>query len=231
MQQILDLRDPLAVKCDCCAATLLRGTTVLLLYRCVPDILGADYMFTTTQELSALGQSQFDKAVRLSSIVLAGAERFASLQLDLSRKLLNDNAQAFKTLSEVKDVKALGDVQSGLAQPALDQAFSAARHVYDAALATQNELTAFVEEQIAENNKALQTSLERLSKNAPAGSDIAVSALKTLLNTSTAAFESVSKTAKKVSAEIAEAGVEAAANSAKAASAAVARKKSATAAA
>ncbi|XLM19993.1 phasin family protein, partial [Chromobacterium piscinae] len=79
----------------------------------------------------------------------------------------------------------------------------------------------FVEEQIAENNKALQTSLERLSKNAPAGSDIAVSALKTLLNTSTAAFESVSKTAKKVSAEIAEAGVEAAANSAKAASAAV----------
>ncbi|XLM23085.1 phasin family protein, partial [Chromobacterium piscinae] len=47
-------------------------------------------MFTTTQELSALGQSQFDKAVRLSSIVLAGAERFASLQLDLSRKLLND---------------------------------------------------------------------------------------------------------------------------------------------
>ncbi|XLM23084.1 phasin family protein, partial [Chromobacterium piscinae] len=29
--------------------------------------------------------------------------------------------------SEVKDVKALGELQSGLAQPALDQAFSAAR--------------------------------------------------------------------------------------------------------
>ncbi|MEO9386674.1 phasin family protein [Chromobacterium phragmitis] len=180
-------------------------------------------MFTTTQELSSLGQSQFDKAVRLSSIVLAGAERFASLQLDLSRKLLSDNAEAFKALSEAKDVKALGELQNTLAQPALDQAFSAARNVYDAALATQNELTSFVEEQIAENNKALQTSLDRLSKNAPAGSDIAVSALKTLLNTSTAAFESVSKTAKKVSAEIAEAGVEAATNSAKVASAAVSR--------
>ncbi|QEL56093.1 phasin family protein [Chromobacterium paludis] len=185
-------------------------------------------MFTTTQEFSALGQSQFDKAVRLSSIFLAGAERMASLQLDLSRKLLNDNAEAFKALTEAKDVKALGEVQSSLAQPVLDQAFSAARHVYDAALVTQNELTSFVEEQIAENNKALQTSLERFSKNAPAGSDIAVSALKTLLNTSTAAFESVSKTAKKVGAEIAEAGVEAATNSAKAASAAVARKKTAT---
>lgn len=73
-------------------------------------------MFTTTQELSALGQSQFDKAVRLSSIVLAGAERFASLQLDLSRKLLNDNAETFKALSEVKDAKTLGELQSNLAQ-------------------------------------------------------------------------------------------------------------------
>ncbi|OWY38687.1 phasin [Xenophilus sp. AP218F] len=182
-------------------------------------------MFTTPQEFSALGQSQFDKAVRLSSIVLSGAERIASLQLDLSRKLLADNAQAFKALTEVKDVKALGELQSNLTQPTLDQAFSVARNVYDAALATQNELSAFVEEQIAENNKTLLTNLDRLSKNAPAGSDVAVSALKTLLNTSNAAFESVSKTAKKVSAEIAEAGVEAATNSAKAASAAVARKK------
>ena len=45
-----------------------------------------------------------------------------------------------------------------------------------------------------------------------------MSALKSLVNTSNAAFESVSKTAKKVSAEIAEASVEAATNSAKAAS-------------
>ena len=59
-------------------------------------------MFTTTQEFSALGQSQFDKAVRFSSIVLAGAERLAALQLELSRKLLADNAQAIKALSEAR---------------------------------------------------------------------------------------------------------------------------------
>ena len=122
-------------------------------------------------------------------------------------------------------------MQSNLAQPSIDQAFSVARNVYDAALATQNELAAFVEEQIAEGNQTLLSNLDRLSKNAPAGSDAAVSALKSLVNTSNAAFESVSKTAKKVSAEIAEASVEAATNSAKAASAAVARGKKATSAA
>jgi hypothetical protein len=97
--------------------------------------------------------------------------------------------------------------------------------VYDAAMETQNELSAFIEEQVAENNKTLISTLDRLAKNAPAGSDIAVSALKTLVNQSNAAFESVSKTAKKVGAEIAEAGVQAATHSAKAASAAVSRAK------
>lgn len=182
-------------------------------------------MSFNSQEFTALGQAQFDKAVRLSSIVLSSAERLATLQLDLARKLLSDQAQTFKALSEVKDPKGLIEFQSSLAQPSIDQAFAVARNVYDAAVATQNELSAFIEEQVAENNKTLISTLDRLSKNAPAGSDIAVSALKTLVNQSSAAFESVSKTAKKVGAEIAEAGVQAATNTAKAASAAVARKK------
>ena len=67
-------------------------------------------MFTNTPEISALGQAQFDKAVRLSSIVLASAERFANLQLDLTRKLLADNAKNFKSLAEVKDPKAFADL-------------------------------------------------------------------------------------------------------------------------
>ena len=47
--------------------------------------------------------------------------------------------------------------------------------------------------------------------------------MKNMLTSATAAYDSVTKTAKKVSAELAEAGAEAAANSAKVASAAVNR--------
>lgn len=187
-------------------------------------------MSANLQEFSAYGQSQFDKAVRLSSILLAGAERFASLQLDLSRKILSDNAETLKTLVEVKDPKALTEWQASLVQPSIDQAFTAARNVYDAGLETQNELSAFVEEQVADLNKNVIGTLDRLAKTGPAGSDVAVNAVKTFINTTTAAFENVSKTAKKVGAELAEAGVEAATHSAKAASAAVARTKKAVAA-
>lgn len=45
-------------------------------------------------------------------------------------------------LERSHDPKAFAEVQSNLAQPSIDQAFSVARNVYDAALATQNELAA-----------------------------------------------------------------------------------------
>ena len=180
-------------------------------------------MFTTAQEFSAFGQSQFDKAVRLSSILLASTERLANLQLEMSRKLLAENAQTLKQLSAIKDPKALVEFQSGLAQPNLDKAVAAAREVYDATLATQTELTSFVEEQVAETNKTVLDAIDRLAKNAPAGSDAAVQVLKNIVTSSSAAFENAAKTAKKVGADFVEASADAAETSAKAASAAVSR--------
>jgi hypothetical protein len=95
--------------------------------------------------------------------------------------------------------------------------------VYDAALQTQTDIQSFVEEQVLEFNKQLCANLDKVSKNAPAGSEVAINAVKNMLTSATAAYDNVTRTAKKVGTELAEAGVEAAANSAKAASAAVAR--------
>lgn len=182
-------------------------------------------MFNTSQEFSALGQAQVDKAVRLSSILLSGAERLMNLQLDIARRALSDQADTFRSLTQVREPKALAELQAGYAQPAIDRAFANARNFYDAAVATQNELTAFIEEQVADTNRQMLGMLDRVGKSAPVGSDAAVTALKTFVNSTNAALESVSRTAQKVGAELAEAGVEAATNSAKAATAAVPRSK------
>jgi len=180
-------------------------------------------MFNNNEQLKTLSQAQFDKAVRLSNIVLASAERFANLHLELSKKLLADQAATTKALVELKDPKAVLEYQASLAQPGIDQAFSVARSVYDAALQTQTDIQSFVEEQVLEFNKQLCANLDKVSKNAPAGSEVAINAVKNMLTSATAAYDNVTRTAKKVGTELAEAGVEAAANSAKAASAAVAR--------
>lgn len=83
-------------------------------------------MFNQAQELQSLQQAQLEKALRLSSIVLSSAERFANLQLELSKKLIAEQADVVKTLAEVKDVKSLADAQAQFSQPSVDQVFGMA---------------------------------------------------------------------------------------------------------
>lgn len=172
---------------------------------------------TTTQDFAALSQAQLEKSIRLSNIALAGVERLFSLQLDVARDLLADNTSTLKAFSEVKDVQALVALQQQLAQPVVDKALSVAKSVYEAASSTQAEIGQFVEEQVVEFNKSLVTSLDKAVKQAPAGSEIVVSAVKTAVATAASAYDTVTKTAKKVSSDFAEASVAAAETSAKAA--------------
>ena len=68
-----------------------------------------------------------------------------------------------------------------------------------------------LEAQLTEFNKAVGGVLDKVSKNAPAGSDVAVAAVKSAIAAANSAFDSVNKAAKQV-AEIAEANVAAATN-------------------
>jgi phasin family protein len=181
-------------------------------------------MTFNTKDFAALGQAQFEKNTRLATILLNGAERIAALQLETAVKQLASQAEVFKSLTQVKDQKDLVAFQNSLTQPTIDQAYSAARNVYESVAATQKELTTFVEEQFAGSNQSFISSLDSLTKFAPAGSESAVNAFKTLVNQSNAVFENAAKTAKKVGADFTEASVQAATQVAQAATAAVAKK-------
>ncbi len=191
------------------------------------------FNLNTAEQLASLNQANLEKTVRLSNIALAGVERLANLQMELARNLLAENTQTVKTLSEVKDVQGLVALQQQLSQPSVEKALSVARNVYEAASATQTELNQMIEENIIEFNKNLAGALDKAIKNAPAGSDVAFSALKTAVSAATTAYDAVTKTAKKVGADLADATVAAAETSAKAATTAArpATKKSASSAA
>ncbi|PHV11217.1 phasin family protein [Chitinimonas sp. BJB300] len=173
-------------------------------------------MFATT-DFAALGQAQVEKSIRLSNIALAGAERFFALQLDVARDLIANNTATVKAFSEVKDVQGLIALQQQISQPAVDKALAVAKHVYEATSSAQAELGAFVEEQVVEFNRNLVSNLDKAVKQAPAGSEIMVSAVKTAVATAASAYDTVARTAKKVTSDFADAGVAAAESSAKAA--------------
>lgn len=166
-------------------------------------------MFATPDQLAAANKTSVEAVLSLANTAFAGAERLAALNLNTARTLLEDSVANAKTLLAVKDVQELLSLQSALAQPAVEKAVAYARSVYEIASQSQEEVSKLVEAQVAELNKAVAAALDKAAKSAPAGSDVAVAAVKSAIAAANSAYDSVSKAAKQV-AEMAEANLDAA---------------------
>jgi phasin family protein len=166
-------------------------------------------MFATPEQFTAANKANVETLLTLANTGFASAERLAALNLNTARTALEDSVANAKTLLAVKDVQELLSLQSSLAQPAVEKAVAYARSVYEIATQTQEEISKVVEAQVAELNTAIAAALDKAAKSAPAGSDVAVAAVKSAIAAANSAYDSVSKAAKQV-AEIAEANVAAA---------------------
>ncbi|WP_035056757.1 phasin family protein [Andreprevotia chitinilytica] len=169
-------------------------------------------------QFTEIQQSNLEKSLRLSNIALAGVERLINLQLGIARDLIAENAETAKALSEVKDVNGLVAFQRQLAQPAVEKSLTVARNVFETASATQHELNSLVEEQVLAFNKNLVSSLDKAIESAPAGAGAAVSVLRNAVESAANAYDTASKTTKKIVTELTDAAVSGAEKTAKAAS-------------
>ncbi|AOX99171.1 phasin family protein [Jeongeupia sp. USM3] len=161
-------------------------------------------MFNASK-FAEINQANLEKSLRLSQIALAGVERLVSLQLGIARELLTEQAETAKTLSEVKDVQGLVNLQRQLAQPSVEKSLNVARTVFDAASATQHELGALLEEQVLSFNKELVGTLDSAIQNAPAGTGAAVNVLRNAVETASSAYDAVAKTTQKLASDFVEA--------------------------
>ena len=166
-------------------------------------------MNATTEQLAAANKANVETLLTVANTAFASAERLAALNLNTARAILEDSVANAKALLAVKDVQQLMSLQTNLAQPAVEKAVAYSRSVYEIATQTQEELQKVFEGQFAELNKNVATALDKAAKNAPAGSDVAVAAVKSAIAAANSAYDSMTKAAKQV-AEIAEANVAAA---------------------
>jgi len=168
-------------------------------------------MYTTPDQLASANKANVETLLTLANTAFASAERLAALNLNAARTLLEESVANAKTLLGAKDAQELLSIQSSLAQPAVEKVVAYSRSIYEIASQTQEELSKVFEGQIAEINKNVASALDKAAKNAPAGSDVAVAAVKSAIAAANSAFDSISKAAKQV-AEITEANVAAATN-------------------
>ena len=167
--------------------------------------------FITPEQFAASNKANIETLLTLANAAFASAERLAALNLNTARSILEDGVANTKALMAVKDVQELVNLQASLAQPIVEKAVAYARSVYEITSQSQEEVSKVLEGQVAELNKGVASALDKAAKSAPAGSDVAVAAVKSAIAAANSAYDSMSKAAKQV-AEIAEANVAAATN-------------------
>jgi phasin family protein len=166
-------------------------------------------MYQAPEQLMAWNKANLEAAVRFAGIALEGAERMLEVQLKAAKSAFADGVQQAKMLADVKDPQEFAQLKNTLVQPNLEKATSYVKSIYDVAAATQSEINKLLEEQVSEFNKQVVTGLDKVVKSAPAGSEIAVAAVKSAISAVNSTYDNLSKSAKQF-AEMSQANIEAA---------------------
>jgi phasin family protein len=148
------------------------------------------------EQFAATQQANLKAAAGLSQTAFAGFERLVELNMAAGKAAVGEsftNAQALFAAKNPQDMLA---AQAALVQPAFEKAVSYGRHLTDIANSTGAEITKAVEGKFAETEQAVKNLVENSLKNAPAGSDAAVAAIKTAIEAGQNAAETLKKVVK-----------------------------------
>ncbi|MGZ5229219.1 MAG: phasin family protein [Burkholderiales bacterium] len=153
-------------------------------------------MYQAPEHLIALNKANVEAALRFAGLALEGAERLIDLQMKTAKSALADGLQSARVLASVKDFDQLAALKDTLVQPSLEKATAYAKEVYDVATGTQAEFGKLVEEQVAEFNRQVISTLDQIVKTAPAGSEVGIAAMKSTLAAVNSGFDNFTKVAK-----------------------------------
>ena len=170
-------------------------------------------MHNVPEQLLTTNKESLETFVEFAGIAAAGAEKLLDVQLKIARAVFADTVKFAKTVVAAKDVQELTEIQTSIVQPSTEKATAYGRSLYSVVAETQTELSKFFEVRFADVNKNLTTALDKAVKSAPAGSDVAVAAVKSAMAAANQAYDAFSKATKQV-AEATEASITAASGAA-----------------
>ena len=165
-------------------------------------------MNTTANPLSQITNAAVDSAARFTRISMDSAERAVALNLQYAKGTLDKATQDARALAKAKDMQELLALRTRIAESTLENMMGFSRSLYEIASVAQTEFGKLAEERMSSFQQAVTETVEQASKSAPAGSDVAVAALKSSLAATNAAFDSFNKAAKRA-ASLADAGMRA----------------------
>jgi phasin family protein len=150
----------------------------------------------TPEQFAATQKATLEALFGLTSKAVDSAVKLAELNIQTVRSNLAESQERAQSLLSATDPQGFFALQASFAQPATEKAIAYGRSVYDIVSATQSEFTRAAEAHVEQQQRAVQSFVDNAAKNAPAGSETAVAAIKSAFNAASTAYETVNKAAK-----------------------------------
>ena len=153
----------------------------------------------TAEQLIAAQKANLETLSGLTAKAFEGVEKLVELNLSATRAALAESAESAQAALSVKDAQELLALQTALVQPLAEKAAAYSRQVLEIAQGTGAVFTKAAEAQAADAQKKLAGLVDNAAKNAPAGFETQVAALKGAVAAANNAYESVQKAVKQAS--------------------------------
>lgn len=163
-------------------------------------------MYLTPDQIMALNQGNVDAAIGIARLNFVTLEKLAALNFTTAKAAFEDGTSYARAFAGVTDVQELVNLNARAGQPALEKAIGYSRSVYEIASQANGEIGRLVEQRTGELNRTVGALIDRIAKDAPAGSDVAVAAVKSTLAAANSAYDSFTKAARQAT-EIVEANI------------------------
>ncbi|WP_062308878.1 phasin family protein [Polynucleobacter sinensis] len=153
-------------------------------------------MNLTPEQIAAAQKANLETLSGLTNQALQSIEKLVELNMHIAKQSLSDSMSSAKKALEVKDIQQLLAHQAATVQPMAEKIMAYSRHLYELAHETQATFTKSAEKELQAGQNKINALVEDWTKNAPAGSEAAVQAMKQAIASANTVFETSQKAVK-----------------------------------
>lgn len=159
------------------------------------------------EQLTAAQKANAEVVTTLLRTSVEGVQRLAELNLTATRDFFNASVSNANALLTARDANEFAALNQQLAKPGFDKLMDYSRQVCDLVTQLQKEVTGVVETQYSQFSKEAATAIDKTKAAAPLGGDVFAVAMKSMLDQTNKAFESMNAVSRQMT-EIAEANLQ-----------------------
>ena len=152
-------------------------------------------MYLSAEHIAATGKAGMDTLITVAQAQFAAFEQVSALNFNAGKAVFEDGINHAKALMSVKGAQELAELSAAAAQPAFEKAIAYSRDLNSVVAQARAEVSKLSKLRAAEMNRTVISVLDNMTKTAPAGAGVVITAIKSILAATNAAYESYNKVA------------------------------------